>query len=1584
MSNAGKQAERPTTRTRTRTMALAAALAGLVAAAVVTTTAVAARPDPGFQVNPDLQASCGTDVIVILDESGSIDSSNAQGNVASALNAFVTGLQGTNSRMRIVEFSTNARDAQIGGSTAFRDVDASFTADVTTYLTPNLGVPPAGDNTQDPTSYRPWSTTFYNNQIFTNWEAALFEAAAPGSDATGGVGAPLVVFLTDGNPNTVGTAGNSAAGGTNADTASDASIEEMAALQTAGSHVVSMAVGEAVTLPQPFGRLLNLTEPHVPAQVTWNGTGVLNLRTTDGIQVADFSAIDDALRSVVFALCAPSLTLHKSDQDGGDVADWNFSTTVDAMSGGSSLDWVSPADGAATAPTTKTRSTDSSGSTLFQWTPGSSADPELWSSTVYIEETLLPGWTVDPSTYAAVNQNCTVGRLLDDGTVSNFTVDLSKTSPAGAPLPGDTVRYDFVNGNGDLGPFVLDKADIMTCDVRNQAPSSITIAKSATPLSTPDATPFAFTTTSGGALLPLPASFDLDDDGSDTPLPSSVTNTVSPGTFTITETSQDYWDLTAIECTDQTGQVTATPNLQTNSVEIVMPAGGAITCTFNNLQRPQPALNVTKTASPLTFQEKDGSVTYTVLVNNPNGNANPVTITDISDSQQYNSGTAELVDLSVADPPANGVGDVTSNDCNLLIGQVVGTADLTCSFTVTYTGTNAEDDFDDIVKVTGNDTYNFPVSDSGAAHVDVTPAPPQITVDKQNVQPISVVAPGGPATYSVAITNPVGAIETITLTAVTDQMNVDGDPFGGPLDITTQDGTIITATTCADLVGTVLVPGASYSCQFTVDTLAVDPPEDFDGNENLFNVVTVTAEDDDPTPQEVEGSDAAQRTIDTEPPAISVFKTDNGAEIVEPGSTITYDIDISNLGEAESLTIDRIVDEIWFGPGLTPEGTVTIEDDPVGAPIEVTTTLPGPQGATFVSTTCDTLIGTTLDPATGVDAQGVPVNAAATASCQITLDLPANAGDIYNDQVRVDASAPQGGPVSADNSANTPAIGIDPAVTIAKTPDYPTDNVTVPETGGDATFTFEITNSSAASTDPITLNTLTDSVFGDLFDPGNLAVTDISCVALQGTSLAQGATASCQVSAFLSGTVSAPHSNTATITVTDDEGIEAMSSDDGAVGFTNVLPTITLDKTANPEIVSEYGANVTFSVVVTNTSAEPVVLTSLVDSIYGDLSVLSGSGCALGGTIAPNGGTYSCDFTQFVEQDQSVTPGALTHDDTVTAIAQDDEGFDATADDDATVTFSTTPPTVEVTKTDGGVSVDEPGGTVTYTITVENTSQEPVTITTLTDTITYELPFNTIGPINLFSPTAPVTSSTCTLTDLAASDGAPGGPDEMTCSFDVELSGTSQVVSDIVNVTVTDNDDETGDAESPDNTPINDVPPTVQVVKYANGEDVSTRIVPGEEVTYLFEIFNRSTVENILVQSLVDDVFGDLTAECGFDTPTWLTPDDGNDASGTDQTTCTIQRTPVTTPPGLPDYDHINTVTVSAADDEIIRSQGGENPLPSVTDDDSVTVEMREPATISVTKTASPPDTPFDFQLDGGNEQTAPPAAGVYPELTWA
>ena len=79
------------------------------------------------------------------------------------------------------------------------------------------------------------------------------------------------------------------------------------------------------------------------------------------------------------------------------------------------------------------------------------------------------------------------------------------------------------------------------------------------------------------------------------------------------------------------------------------------------------------------------------------------------------------------------------------------------------------------------------------------------------------------------------------------------------------------------------------------------------------------------------------------------------------------------------------------------------------------------------------------------------------------------------------------------------------------------------------------------------------------------------------------------------------HVDVVTVVVTDDDAVTATDTDDATVTRTDVAPSITVDKTADPTTVSELGGNVTFTVKVTNDSAEPVSLTALSDDQFGNL-----------------------------------------------------------------------------------------------------------------------------------------------------------------------------------------------------------------------------------------------------------------------------------------------------------------------------------------------------------------------------------------------
>ena len=191
-----------------------------------------------------------------------------------------------------------------------------------------------------------------------------------------------------------------------------------------------------------------------------------------------------------------------------------------------------------------------------------------------------------------------------------------------------------------------------------------------------------------------------------------------------------------------------------------------------------------------------------------------------------------------------------------------------------------------------------------------------------------------------------------------------------------------------------------------------------------------------------------------------------------------------------------------------------------------------------------------------------------------------------------------------------------------------------------------------------------------------------------------GGSYSCSLTVNLSADDLADHYNLSTAVGTDDDGSTDEASDDATVTFEDVAPEIEMVKSANPTSVPETGGDVTFTFTVNNIGVEDVTLTSLTDTVFGDLN---GQGdCATGGLI-PIGGSYSCSITTFLSADDLVD-----HYNVATAVGTDDDGTSDTATDDETVTFTDVAPDITLTKTANPTSVPETGGDVTFTFLVEN------------------------------------------------------------------------------------------------------------------------------------------------------------------------------------------------------------------------------------------------------------------------------------------
>jgi uncharacterized repeat protein (TIGR01451 family) len=324
------------------------------------------------------------------------------------------------------------------------------------------------------------------------------------------------------------------------------------------------------------------------------------------------------------------------------------------------------------------------------------------------------------------------------------------------------------------------------------------------------------------------------------------------------------------------------------------------------------------------------------------------------------------------------------------------------------------------------------------------------------------------------------------------------------------------------------------------------------------------------------------------------------------------------------------------------------------------------------------------------------------------------------------------------------------------------------EPGGSVTFTVTINNTGNTSVD---ITSLGDDVHGNLNGQGTCSVPQTIPVS---------GSYQCSFSATVSGTSGDSETDTVTASGT---GVGGPVADSGSatVTITDPPPTISVTKTASPTSVPEPGASVSFTVRVDNTGSTSADLTSLTDDIHGDLN---GQGdCSLPKTIAI-GGFYQCSFSATVTGD-----AGDSETDTVTASVTG-PGGSGSAMGSATVTVTDELPTISVSKTASPASIEEPGGTITFTVRVDNTgAAEPVSLTSLNDDIHGDL--NGQGDCSL-----PQT--------IAVSDFYE-------CSFDASVTGVAGD-SETDTVTATAEDNEGNPVSEQDSATVNIIDPTPPVV----------------------------------------------------------------------------------------------------------------------------------------------------------------------------
>ncbi len=224
-------------------------------------------------INPTLPSSCGIDMVLIIDSSGSISSSELT-QMKDAFKGFVDAfLPNTPTQIAVVDFDSLGHLVQ------------DYTSDI--------------DDIKSAID----SATSGGN---TNWEDGLKEAH---DEFNNRADKPdLYVFASDGNPNTVG------------DTSPSSVSESVAvAAAVAKANIIKLAGVRVITLGIAIG--------------SGGATNLKAISSDDAYYDSDFETLADTLAQIAEELCGGTITVKKL-VDGSPASGWTFTTSV---TGGSSV-----------------------------------------------------------------------------------------------------------------------------------------------------------------------------------------------------------------------------------------------------------------------------------------------------------------------------------------------------------------------------------------------------------------------------------------------------------------------------------------------------------------------------------------------------------------------------------------------------------------------------------------------------------------------------------------------------------------------------------------------------------------------------------------------------------------------------------------------------------------------------------------------------------------------------------------------------------------------------------------------------------------------------------------------------------------------------------------------------------------------------------------------------------------------------------------------------------------------------------------------------------------------------------------------
>lgn len=623
------------------------------------------------------------------------------------------------------------------------------------------------------------------------------------------------------------------------------------------------------------------------------------------------------------------------------------------------------------------------------------------------------------------------------------------------------------------------------------------------------------------------------------------------------------------------------------------------------------------------------------------------------------------------------------------------TVTLKCNFGSTPTG-NLQAKFEDaymVFKNGGTSVNPAEVINAGAMTVPLKSAnkvsKPELAIAK------TVTTQGGTCPGLESIT--IEPTDTVRYCYVITNPSNSGGRIGAPLfNLSTiaDDAGIYEDFTVAIMTGLTDVDSDGQVDDLAAGSMATAYYEiTFDGDKDstITNVASVSGFDSPTGGNQISASDTATVFVDAPPlvPAITISKLTNGSDgpSILVGSTVNWTYVVTNSGAVELNSVSVVDDK---GVAVTcPKTTLAVSESmtctgsgiaTLGTYSNVATASGTFETQTVTDTDDSSYFGASPSiqiektPDTQVVVEGGKANFSITVANtgNVALSTIVVTDPLSTDCNKSEATLAIAGTLTYTcmsdaltagftNTATVTALwestSVEDSDTATVTIDYlPKIDVSkeanvasVPESGDSVTYTVSVRNDAVEG---FTLNSLIDDKFGDLNGVGTCAVPQ---------TIASGAAYTCTFTKTLKSDVLIPHVNTVTAAGVDPEQNPATDSDEASVGFTDILPVISLTKVANPTSAKWTGDYVDYTLTITNIGLETVTITAFAD----DKFTLSAECLALiGQTVAPSSSLSCTLLDQLVS---GVAGGSFINIASVTGVDNESNADSATAS--ATVNF---------------------------------------------------------------------------------------------------------------------------------------------------------------------------------------------------------------------------------------------------------------------------------------------------------------------------